>query len=159
MKPFARNFNTIGMTNLMDMKDLQNLKILLIDDEPLMRTTIPMALRAIERSFVISVAEDGETALRLIEEIKPELVVCDINMEPMNGLQVVDRLRNHANPALRDISVIMLTGRADEEAIQSADRLKVQGYLVKPVSAQQFAHVLYAIAPGRDPKAAGGSSF
>ncbi len=117
-------------------------------------------LRSIDRSFVVSVAGDGESALSLIAETHPELVLCDINMQPMDGLRVIDGLRNHANPAVRDAAVIVLTSHTDGEAIQSAARLKIQGYLVKPVSRMHIEHKLHAIFRGRRPsQSAAGAKY
>ncbi len=54
-------------------------------------------------------------------------------------MQFVEQLRGHREAALRDTPVIMLTGNADEATVLNATRLKVSGYLVKPVSPKQLA--------------------
>lgn len=126
------------------MSNLENLRILIVDDEPFMRSTIKAMLRVVGR-FIVSDAEDGETALRLLRTAKPELVLCDIGMQPMNGLQFVERLRNHDNHALRDIAVVMLTGHADEATIHIAADLRINGYLVKPISPRLLGDRLQAV--------------
>lgn len=151
MRPFFCQHKAIITENPQYSDNLHGLSVAVIDDQPFIRYTVVAILRSIDRSFVVSVAGDGETGLSLIDETKPELVLCDIDMQPMDGLRVIEGLRNHANPALRDAAVIVLTSRADGEAIQCATRLSIQGYLVKPVSRMHIEHKLHAIFRGRRP--------
>ena len=130
------------------MTDLTGLRILIVDDEPFVRTTIKAALRMIGQ-FIVSEAADGETALGLVHANKPELVLCDINMQTMSGLEFVRRLRNDDDPTLRDTAVMMVTGRADVLSVQSAGRLKIDGYLVKPISPRQIRARLDVVFRGR----------
>lgn len=129
------------------MNNEQGLRILIVDDERFTRSTIKMSLRAIGQ-FNISEGEDGETALHLVGIHKPDLVFCDIGMEPMSGLQFVERLRNHPDHALRDIAVVMVTALADGKTVQNAARLEIKGYLIKPVSPKQLGDRLHAIFQG-----------
>jgi two-component system, chemotaxis family, chemotaxis protein CheY len=126
------------------MSNLQNLRVMIVDDEPFMRSTIKAMLRVVGRC-VVTEADDGETALALLAMAKPEVVLCDISMAPMNGLQFVERLRNHPNPAARDIAVVMQTVHADEATIQSAAHLRISGYLLKPMSPKRLGDRLHAI--------------
>jgi two-component system, chemotaxis family, chemotaxis protein CheY len=135
------------------MSNLQDLRILIVDDDPFMRNTIRAMLRVIGR-FIVTEANDGETALQMIAARKPELVLCDINMEPMNGLRFVEQLRNHENTALRDVAVVMLTMHSDAATVEYAANLNIRGYLVKPVSPKQLTNRLQAIFRERRPAAA-----
>jgi two-component system chemotaxis response regulator CheY len=132
------------------MNNLQGLRILIVDDERFMRSTIKAALRVVG-CLDIAEAADGETALRLVGEYKPDLVLCDIGMEPMTGLQFVKRLRNHANPALREIPIVMVTAHADASTVLKAADLGIAGYLVKPISPKQLEDRLRAIFRHRQP--------
>ena len=129
--------------------DLRGMGILIVDDEPFMRSTLVMLLRGIDRSFAVTAAGDGETALRLISETKPELVLCDVHMEPMGGLEAVERLRGHTSHALRATPVIMLTAHDDDATIQRAAALDIKGYLVKPASPTQLAELIKGVFPDR----------
>jgi len=124
--------------------NLHNLRVLIVDDEPFMRTTIKAMLRVVGR-FIVSEAADGETALRMLPTVKPEVVLCDINMAPMNGLQFVEQVRNHANAAFRDVAVVMQTVHADEATIQRVAHLRINGYLLKPISPKRLGDRLHAI--------------
>jgi two-component system chemotaxis response regulator CheY len=132
------------------MTDLTNLRILIVDDERFVRSTIKSALAVIGR-FIISEAADGETALDLVRDSKPELVLCDIGMQPVSGLEFVKRLRNHDDPALRAIAVMMVTAHADIINVQRAGRLTIEGYLVKPISPKQLRDRLDVIFRDRRP--------
>lgn len=136
------------------MSNLQNLRVMIVDDEPFMRSTIKAMLRLVSRCIVTE-ADDGETALALLPKAKPEVVLCDIGMAPMDGLQFVGRLRSHPDPAMRDIAVVMQTVHADEATIHSAADLRIDGYLLKPISPKRLSARLHAIFRDRPPPADG----
>ena len=126
----------------------ETFRILIVDDEPFMRRTIRAMLRRIGCPFVAE-ATDGETALALINDEKPDVVLCDLAMKPMGGLEFVRRLRGGADPTLRDLPVIMLTSTADPSAVQASAKAGISGYLVKPVSPKQLADRLDRIFKGK----------
>jgi two-component system chemotaxis response regulator CheY len=109
-----------------------------VDDEPFMRRTIKAVLRMAGK-FLVEEADDGDAALALIPTFKPDIVLCDVRMPRVGGLQFVEQLRGHREASLRDIPAIMLTVNADEATVLNASRLKVSSYLVKPVSPKQLA--------------------
>lgn len=115
------------------MSTLLGRRVLIVDDEPFMRNTIRAALKTIGNFNVVE-AGDGETALRLVISGKPHLVLCDIGMEPMSGLDFVKALRNQPDATVRDTTVVMLTMHADEVTVQAAVKLKTKGYLLKPIN-------------------------
>jgi len=120
------------------------LKILVVDDEPFMRSTIKAVLRAIGR-FLVEQADDGEAALEAVARFKPDLVLCDVRMPRMDGLQFVERLRARPDASLRDTPVVMLTADAEQGTILDAARLNVDGYLLKPVSPKRLGDHLQAV--------------
>jgi two-component system, chemotaxis family, chemotaxis protein CheY len=116
-----------GTRNMTRTSDADLRKVLVVDDEPFMRRTIKAVLRMAGK-FLVEEADDGDAALALLPTFKPDIVLCDVQM-----------LRGHREAALRDTPVIMLTGNPDEATVLNATRLKVSGYLVKPVSPKQLA--------------------
>ena len=155
MRPFAARLNGVGhMPHLQESANLAGLSVMIVDDEPFMQGTLKAVLRAIDRSLGVTTDGDGETALRRIGDLRPEVVLCDVNMKPMSGLEMVTRLRSHTDPELRDTAVIMLTADSGDATIQSATRLNTRGYLVKPVSPNQIRDRLNAIFRDRQPVAA-----
>jgi two-component system, chemotaxis family, chemotaxis protein CheY len=127
---------------------LPEMRVLIVDDEPFVRSTIKAILRVIGR-FIVAEAEDGEAALALLERDpnRHDLVLCDINMQPVSGLQFVEALRRHTKHELRGTAVIMVTAHADEPNVQKAAGLKIAGYLVKPISPKQLRDRLQATFP------------
>jgi hemerythrin len=155
MRPFAAKLNGASdMAHLQEPANLAGLSVLIVDDEPFMQDTLKAVLRAIDRSLGVTTAGDGETALRRIGEVRPDVVLCDVNMHPLDGLEMVTRLRGHTDRELRDTAVIMLTGDSGDTTIQSATRLDIRGYLLKPVSPNQLGDRLNAIFRDRQPGAA-----
>jgi CheY-like chemotaxis protein len=115
------------------MSNLAGRRVLVVDDEPFMRRTIRAVLRAIDQ-FEIQEADDGDTALVTTDEFKPDVILCDISMPRMGGLQFVEQLRRHPERRMRETPVVILTGHAEETTVHDALRLKVNGFVVKPVS-------------------------
>ena len=142
------------------MTGLGDLRVLVVDDEPFMRATIKQMLRHI-RVTAVEEAGDGQSALDSIAVFKPDLILCDIGMKPMGGLEFVRRLREHPDASRRETSVVMLTVTGDEKVVKEAARLRISGYMVKPISTVQLGARLQsalaqmaalAKAPVRDPK-------
>lgn len=105
-------------------------KILIVDDNQDMRRLIRMAMFD---SFEIIEAEDGETALKLVRQHHPQLVILDIMMPgALDGLQVLEVLKSEA--ALRDIQVAMLTARGQASDYQIGMKKGADAYFVKPFS-------------------------
>jgi two-component system chemotaxis response regulator CheY len=126
------------------MNDLAGRKILIVDDDRFIRNTVKLVLRAIDH-FVIAEADDGDVGLVRADEFKPDVVLCDITMPRMGGLQFVAQLRKHPQQQMRDIPVVILTGQAEETTVQTAVKLQISGFLVKPVSPKTLGAYLQKI--------------
>jgi two-component system chemotaxis response regulator CheY len=131
------------------MTTLDGIKILIVDDEPFMRTTIKAVLRAAGR-FDVREAEDGDIALGEVELWQPDIVLCDITMPRIGGLRFVELLRKHPDARMHETPVIILTGRAEETTVVAASKLQINGYLVKPVSPKQVSQQLQKILAARE---------
>lgn len=103
-------------------------KILVIDDEEWLRTMLNMALS--QRGHEIIEAKDGEHGLDLAASQLPELILCDVNMKPINGYATLEAL--HAKPATATIPVILMTGAADNAGMRQGMELGADDYLPKP---------------------------
>ncbi len=115
-------------------------RILLVDDEAFIRTTIKHMLRgmAAYRTLEVLDASNGATALELVRTSEPCLILCDVSMAPMSGLDFVKELRGLPDLWLRQIPVVMLTADAQEETVAKAMSLGANGYLLKPISTKQL---------------------
>jgi two-component system chemotaxis response regulator CheY len=126
-------------------------RILLVEDNAFMRGTIKTLLRVLGH-LLVDEASDGRAALAAIAKHKPDLVLCDLEMKPMSGTQLIEQLRNHADEGLRSLPVIVITGHADEASVRGAVSLAISGYLLKPVALRDLRARLQAVL-GRAPEA------
>lgn len=115
--------------------DPRRLKILLIDDEPFIRTTLRQILVQVGIAPA-NVYESGSVKAGISQtlRIRPDLVLCDIHMPDEDGFAYLMALHKSPVTSVSSIPVVMLTSDSTEEAVLVAKQLKVEGYLVKPVS-------------------------
>jgi DNA-binding response OmpR family regulator len=113
-------------------------KILIVDDEPNIREVVELYLRRAGHTIVS--ATDGEEALEVFEESKPDLVVLDLMLPKMSGLEVCRRMR-----ANRRVPLIMLTARGEEEERIVGLSLGADDYVVKPFSPRELAARVSAV--------------
>lgn len=114
--------------------ELSKLKLqaLVVDDNEHMRALLR---RLLQRSGIASTEyPDGSAALEAIETVKPDFILTDHTMRVMDGASFVRTLRHSENQAVQTIPVIMITGHADRQVVQSARDVGVNELLVKPVT-------------------------
>jgi two-component system, OmpR family, response regulator len=126
-------------------------RILIVDDDPHIRQLLAFALG--KAGFATCEAEDGEAALATIAEASPDLVVLDINMPRMNGLEVCRRLRGES-----DVPILFLSSRDEEIDRVLGIELGADDYVVKPFSPREVTARITAIlrrTGSQAPKAVG----
>ena len=99
--------------------------ILIVDDEFHIRESISLIL---ERYYSVSLASNGEEALRIMKNTAPSLVLLDLNMPGMHGVQVLDEIRR----INLDQKVMVITGYRDWEWMIKCADLGIHGYIEKP---------------------------
>lgn len=114
--------------------------ILVIDDEDLFRESTAQALR--RRGFDTLEAGSGREGAELARHHLPDLVLCDVNMEQMNGYQTLESLRRE--PATASIPFILMTGMGDTEAMRKGMDMGADDYLPKPFTAAQLLNAIDA---------------
>ena len=128
----ARNGLDINnYTSLEDALD-KNMKILVVDDFSTMRRIIKNLLRDLGFTNV-SEADDGSTALPMLQNGDFDFVVTDWNMPGMQGIDLLREIRKDEN--LKHMPVMMVTAEAKKEQIVAAAQAGVNGYIVKPFTA------------------------
>jgi CheY-like chemotaxis protein len=107
--------------------------ILVVDDMPLNLTTMRTILH---NDFDLRLAKSGGTALTILNTIKADLILVDIEMPEMSGFELVDRIRNNSeDPGQKDIPVIFVTSHETPDIVEQA-LSRGAGYVVKPVVPQ-----------------------
>jgi DNA-binding response OmpR family regulator len=107
-------------------------RVLVVDDEPTVREVVVGYLR--RDGHEVDEAADGATALELLEERAPDLVVLDLMLPGVNGLDILRRIRAHG-----DLPVILLTARSEEPDRVAGLELGADDYVVKPFSPRELA--------------------
>ena len=119
-------------------------RVLLADDHRLMREGTAALLAADERIEVVGLAHDGREALALAERRKPDVVLLDLNMPVVDGLEACARLaRSEGGP-----EVLMLTVSEEEPDLYAALRVGAAGYLTKDVPPAELIEAVLAVARG-----------
>jgi two-component system chemotaxis response regulator CheY len=121
-----------------------NIRILVIEDESYTRMMIAGLLRQIGYTY-IGEAKEGEEGFRETVRTRPQAVLCDVHMAPLDGLGYLAKLRGFSNETIAATPVVFLTADKQQETVISAKQLKVDGYLVKPVSLQVLKQRLDAL--------------
>lgn len=118
-----------------------NKKLLIVDDEAHIRMLIEQTLEDLEDEGVeLLFADNGEKALSIIQEERPDLVFLDVMMPKMNGMEVCQRVKKELN--LTDVYIILLTAKGQEVDRQKGLDMGADRYMTKPFDPDE----MYAIA-------------
>ncbi|MFQ3536800.1 MAG: response regulator transcription factor [Aggregatilineales bacterium] len=118
--------------------------LLIVDDHPLMRGGLRKLIELEADMKVVAEAGNGEDALQLAEHLQPDVVLLDINLPTLNGLEVTARLK-----ALhRHIAVVMLTAHDQAEQMLYAMQVGASAYCTKGVEAERLFRIIRAVACG-----------
>ena len=123
---------------------LERLRVLIIEDQPHMRQLVRHTLSRLGIRHVYE-AEEGGAGLRMTIRVRPEIVLCDVHMEPVGGLDYLENLRDFQNPEIALTPVIFLTMDAAEETVMRSRAHAVNGYLVKPTSTARLRDTINRI--------------
>lgn len=119
---------------------LENYTILYVEDEPKIQELIAKYL---ENYFAtVYLASDGEEALEMYEEHHPEVILLDINLPLLNGLDVARKIRQTD----KWVKIIMLTAHTEQEKLLQATELKLTKYLIKPIDPKVFKETLMLLS-------------
>ena len=111
--------------------------ILVVDDQPSTRAILREALGG--RGATILEAADGEAALALIEDRLPDVVLCDIQMQPVDGLTLLRAMRAHDDERIRKMPVIIMSAVATRDAVVAAGKAGATSILAKPISLRMLS--------------------
>lgn len=119
--------------------------VVLIDDHPLFRKGLIQLLETISDFKVVGEASNGKEGIALVREIKPDLLLLDLNMKDMSGLDVLRKLR----AGDLDTRIVMITVSDQTEDLVAALRLGADGYLLKDMEPEDMIASLASAAAGR----------
>lgn len=122
------------------------LKVLVVDDHPMLRQVVVGACAEADGVEVIGEAADGEEALAETQRLRPDILVLDIVLPKLDGLEVARRLRAQDGGGPR---ILILTGRDDPDVLFEAVRAGVDGFLDKTAEAGEITDAIHALGDGR----------
>lgn len=123
---------------------MEKIKVLIVDDHPFFREGLRNVLSATDDLQVVGEAQDGAEALKTVQSLQPDVVIMDINIPILNGMQATRHIRN----GYPDIRVIMLTAYDDDEQIYHAIRNGASAYYPKDVSPDDLIQVIRHVNQG-----------
>lgn len=119
-------------------------RLLLADDHPMIRTALEVLLR--DTGFeIVGTANNGEAALGEVDRLQPDILLLDLQMPGLDGMDVLRRIRADKNP----LRVVLLTAAIDDSALIEAKSLKVQGIVLKNSDPAYLLDCLNRVRLGR----------
>lgn len=115
-------------------------RVLIVDDESSLRTLVRVNLEV--DGLDVSEAVDGIEAMNMLQESKPDLILLDIMMPGKDGIEVLEELAADKN--LRDIPVILLTAKGEQEDLERGAALGARGHITKPFDPEQMVRTVKA---------------
>jgi two-component system, chemotaxis family, chemotaxis protein CheY len=126
------------------MTGLANLHMLVIDDNPHMRSIVVAILRG--AGFLrVKEASDGAQALEEMRTGVPDIIICDLNMDPIDGLEFTKMLRTATDSPGAFIPVIMMTGHTERSKVTAARDAGINELVAKPISAKTLLERIVAV--------------
>lgn len=124
-------------------------RVIVVDDEPLVRSGVAMLLGGYDDIAVIGEAADGEHALRLTTELQPDVVLMDLRMPGTDGIATILAMTaDDFGPGDRPPRILALTTFNDEESVRDALRAGANGFLVKDNAPANLAAAVRSLAAG-----------
>jgi DNA-binding NarL/FixJ family response regulator len=120
------------------------IRVLIVDDQTLVRRGIRSLLELAGDIEIVGEAEDGEDAIRAIAKARPDVVLLDVRMPKLDGVEVLRRLTQSGNLP----PTILLTTFDDDAALLNGVRAGARGYLLKDVSLEQLTDAIRTVAKG-----------
>ena len=123
---------------------MQPVRVLIVDDHPLYRDGMRGLLESVEGMEVVGEATCGEEAVERAENLKPEVILMDLKMPGMNGIEATRRILQQSP----EVAILMITMFEDDDSVFAAMRAGARGYILKDSSGEKVTVAIRAVAGG-----------
>ena len=123
---------------------MKPLRVMIVDDHRIVREGLRMALEVEEDMEVVGEAGEGREAVEKAQELKPDVILMDVMMPGMNGIDACQEVRN----LLPQTGVVMLTASGDEESVTASLVAGAHGYVLKAAGREELLRALRAVGRG-----------
>jgi DNA-binding NarL/FixJ family response regulator len=127
-----------------DTDNTSAVEVLIVEDHEFTRMGLKLSLEQIEGLKIVGEAADGEEGLKKVKELTPRVVLMDVEMPVMDGIEATRKIKD----AAPDVRVIMLTSHKSDQTIFAALSAGANGYCLKNINAQQLSAVIRMVADG-----------
>ena len=124
---------------------MESIKVLIVDDHPVFRDGLRNVLAEADDLVVVGEAQDGTEALDFARSLRPDVIIMDINIPVLNGMQATRQIKSD-NP---DINIIMLTAYDDDEQIYHAIRSGASAYYPKDIAPDSLIEAIRQVSQGK----------
>lgn len=121
------------------------IKVLIADDQELIRQSLQIVLNSKQDITVCDVAEDGQAVIRSVRKEKPDIILMDVRMPKMDGVQCTKIIKEN----YPEIKIIILTTFDDDEYVYNALKFGASGYLLKGVSMDELENAIKTVYSGK----------
>jgi DNA-binding NarL/FixJ family response regulator len=121
-----------------------SVRVVLADDHPIIRHGLAAMLRSVEDIDIVGEAANGREAVRITIELDPDVVVLDIHMPELSGVDAANQIRQ----AAPQVGILMLTMLDDDESVQAALHAGAAGYVLKGDPPHKIVRAIHAVAAG-----------
>lgn len=128
----------------MDVADAGVIRVLIADDHPVVRSGLKALINSIDDFEVIADVADGQSAIRETQLLRPDVVIMDVQMPGVDGLEATRRIRS-SSP---DVAVLVLTMFDDDDTVFAAMQAGARGYLLKGAEQEEIHRALRSVVAG-----------
>lgn len=118
-----------------------DISVLIVDDNDMTRETLRVILRSDDYN-VVGEATDGDVALEMVTKLKPNIVLLDVIMPKVSGIEALKSIRLVSS----DVSILMVTANKDQETVTEAVKAGISGYIIKPFNAKKVLDTVQQVA-------------
>ncbi len=137
LRPVARWVTSVNPVS-------NKIRVLIVEDHPLFRDGLQKALSLEDDIEVVGFSEDGESAVGTARQLQPDVILMDVNLPRMNGLQAARHLKAERNPA----AIVILTAYHDAEQVLHSMRTGASAYCSKDITPDDLVEVIRDVAKG-----------